>query len=475
MLNNKRVVVVINNNFKGILVSIGKVLVDDYGCQVRFLANNNGTGNIIKNIYAGNYEVLIKDTEKKIKNKNVIKKAVKIEKKYSIKFSELISMDRAIGQGYLLNVAKIPHILRSEWSNEKKIGSIISTIEVYENCLNNCDIIISEYINPYISLIAKKKAIQMYAITELKYGDRYFWSNNSYLTSSKYIQRIKSNLKKIFIQKEDVDYIVTSFGNYLNESVVYNYRNAFKNALKVIWMETKNGLRKKRKKDTVQLFGWLAPCFRLVSNFKRIRNISIKDNEIKDYKIIFFPLHLEPEVALLWLSPEFTNSMEALSWISKSIPADYIIIVKEQNLSFAVRSKWYYKTLNKIGNIYWADPTVHSWDWIKKSTIVATITGTVGIESVYMGKPVISFGKHQIINYLPTVRYVDSYANTNSAVEYFIKNKNKLNYDLSKSALYKAQMESSFEIPNFHTMAKSKAMELEVARNALQKLINEYE
>jgi len=40
-----------------------------------------------------------------------------------------------------------------------------------------------------------------------------------------------------------------------------------------------------------------------------------------------------------------------------------------------------------------------SWDWIKVSSIITTITGTVGIEAVHHKKPVISFGAHQALIY----------------------------------------------------------------------------
>ena len=63
------------------------------------------------------------------------------------------------------------------------------------------------------------------------------------------------------------------------------------------------------------------------------------------------PLHLEPEIALLALSPEFNNSMEMIAWISKSLPADALVVVKEQPFSFGVRSRRYYHQLMQIGNV----------------------------------------------------------------------------------------------------------------------------
>ena len=45
-------------------------------------------------------------------------------------------------------------------------------------------------------------------------------------------------------------------------------------------------------------------------------------------KYIYFPLHLEPEIALLGASPEFNNSMELATWLAKSLPVDFNLVIK---------------------------------------------------------------------------------------------------------------------------------------------------
>ena len=192
-------------------------------------------------------------------------------------------------------------------------------------------------------------------------------------------------------------------------------------------------------------------------------------------KICFFPLHLEPEVALLNFSPEFNNSMEAITWISKSLPADTLLVIKEQVYSFGVRSNWYYRQMNKIGNVVWANPDVHSWEWIKKAEIIATITGTVGVEAVHMKKPVISFGLHQIINYLSSVRYVESYKHTKLAIDELLSGAvDDENLEISRIILGTSQIESSIDIPEYDSIYSSNNLEKEMAKKALKNLFSEY-
>ena len=146
--------------------------------------------------------------------------------------------------------------------------------------------------------------------------------------------------------------------------------------------------------------------------YRYFQRNGVRPEDLQDYRIVYVPLHMEPEAALMSVSPEFNNSMEMITWISKSLPADTQIVVKEQPFSFGIRSKHYYDNLQRIGNVALASPNVHPWDWIRAARVTATITGTAGIEAVYFGKPVLSFGRHQVINRLPSVRFADSYVTT---------------------------------------------------------------
>ena len=186
-------------------------------------------------------------------------------------------------------------------------------------------------------------------------------------------------------------------------------------------------------------------------------------------------MHLEPEVSLFLISPEFTNVMESIIWLSKSIPCDMNIIIKEHKLAYGVRSKNFYNLLNKIPNILLANPDSTSEDWIKKSHFVSTITGSAGYEAVYFEKPVISFGKNQIINDLKTVLYASNFDQTKYSVDHF------LNQNLSKEILlesmhnlYNAQIENSFECKTLSENKNKRKINIKAAEKALSFLVKSY-
>lgn len=106
----------------------------------------------------------------------------------------------------------------------------------------------------------------------------------------------------------------------------------------------------------------------------------------------FFPLHYEPEIALLLLAPFWTNQINLIRQIAKSLPLCFKLYVKEHPLMVGYRTHAYYRELKKIPNVKLLNPSLKSFDIIKHSRLVLTITGTVGLEALLCKKPVITFG-----------------------------------------------------------------------------------
>ena len=178
-----------------------------------------------------------------------------------------------------------------------------------------------------------------------------------------------------------------------------------------------------------------------------VKNGVTPDDISEEYRLIYIPLHLEPEVALLSVSPEFNNSWEMISWISKASPANTLLVVKEQPFSFGIRSKGLYEHLRRMPNVVLAHPKVHPWEWIMASQGTATITGTAAIEAINMSRRVLSFGCHQFVNLLPTVRFASDYTSTLKGLNDLLMIKDgDSSFDLSRKSLNKAQIDNSFEM-----------------------------
>jgi len=108
---------------------------------------------------------------------------------------------------------------------------------------------------------------------------------------------------------------------------------------------------------------------------------------------VYFPLHLEEERVLLIGAPFYTNQIEIIRHIAKSLPVGYTLFVKEHPMMNIRnwRSISDYKTMLDIPNVKVFHPSVKSDVMIKNCSLVVTVNGTSSLESAFYGKPSVVF------------------------------------------------------------------------------------
>ena len=129
-------------------------------------------------------------------------------------------------------------------------------------------------------------------------------------------------------------------------------------------------------------------------------------------KFILFTLHQEPERVLLIGAPFYTNQIEIIRQIAKSLPIGFKLYVKE-HFSQELR-EWreisYYKEILEIPNVRLYHPTSNIEELIAKSSLVISISGTSGLEAAFFQKPSIVMAD---LGYtiLPSIQKLDSIEN----------------------------------------------------------------
>lgn len=111
-----------------------------------------------------------------------------------------------------------------------------------------------------------------------------------------------------------------------------------------------------------------------------------------DEPFAYYPLHFEPEIATLLLGSFWTDQINLIRQIARSLPVGHSLYVKDHPVMLGYRPRWYYQQLKKIPNVKLLPPDVNSFELIRHSKLVTTISGTAGWEAVIFGKPVITFG-----------------------------------------------------------------------------------
>ena len=154
--------------------------------------------------------------------------------------------------------------------------------------------------------------------------------------------------------------------------------------------------------------------YELSSTLKKIyREYFMEKNFVKtldfNEKFVYFPLTVDEERNLLLGAPFYTNQVETIRHIVKSLPVDYKLYVKETP-SQVVR-KWRsiseYKEILSIPNVRLIHPSVSPEEIYAKTSLVMTISGTSGLEAAFHKIPSIIFSD-VTYSILPSVHVIKS-------------------------------------------------------------------
>lgn len=110
---------------------------------------------------------------------------------------------------------------------------------------------------------------------------------------------------------------------------------------------------------------------------------------------IYLPLHFQAEATTIGLGNKYLNQADMIEKIHNKLPKGFKIILKEhpaQNIDNILRGDFFYKRINNLSNVLFTNVNDNTFNLIKGSKIVATITGTAGWEALKFKKPVITFG-----------------------------------------------------------------------------------
>lgn len=110
-------------------------------------------------------------------------------------------------------------------------------------------------------------------------------------------------------------------------------------------------------------------------------------------KFVYFPLHMQPEMTTSALGGKFCDQVLAIERLREMLPGDWKIYVKENPIqSYYMRDDLFFRRLKLIPNTFLLGREVNTYDLIKNSQFVATITGTAGWEAISGGKCALVFG-----------------------------------------------------------------------------------
>ena len=171
----------------------------------------------------------------------------------------------------------------------------------------------------------------------------FFDKKNIFIQNKNTIKKIKKTDKKNLFSA-GLNYFVFSD----NDNIKTHYTHYGRNKIQVLKNYLSNELKIKRRKKFLD------------NNFK---------SNVQEGKYILFPLQTEAEASLSIDAPLFTNQIEIIKLLSKSIPTDYKLLVKEHpaQISRSWRDINTYKKILDIPKVIPIHPEADSRNFIKKN------------------------------------------------------------------------------------------------------------
>ena len=131
---------------------------------------------------------------------------------------------------------------------------------------------------------------------------------------------------------------------------------------------------------------------------------------IDDKPFIFLPLQQEPERSLLLSAPDYKNQIETVEYVSKCLPENFLLFVKEHPTQGSGRD-WreisQYKALQNNPKVRLIHPSVPAAEIIKKSELVISVSGTIALESAFLNTPSITIADNDY-TLIPSISRLNS-------------------------------------------------------------------
>lgn len=120
-------------------------------------------------------------------------------------------------------------------------------------------------------------------------------------------------------------------------------------------------------------------------------------------KYVYFPLQVQPEIAIDVAAPYFSNQIETARQVAMSLPGDYTLVVKEHPNMVGLRPPSYLEKVARTVNVKLIDYRVPTELVVKNADMVICTNGTTLAEAAFYNKPAIQLGNFGTTLQFPNV------------------------------------------------------------------------
>lgn len=336
----------------------------------------------------------------------VFRRGRALERWLGTTINELVMTDRHLGRGFSLAGFNHPRSHISERTSYTQVVAAFSArIEFWRDEFERRKPTLLIGFAKVPAMIARRAGVPCRGMVGSRYKNYYQWVENEFFENSALTRAFETTS-----DEAEVDLSVPYHSHMVLRNQFRKQVNLFLTARKI----GKHALRRAywRLRRYEKAKGYLAVnelryLWRQRRDLLRLRRLSVPLSSLKGKPFVYYPLHTEPELSVHGLSPEYFTQMSCIATVARDLPAGVVLAVKETFAGIGRRPAEFYRQIDEFKNVVLVDTLELGLDVVKEAAAVATITGTGGFEAAILGKPVISFGRHNQYGILEHVHVVE--------------------------------------------------------------------
>ena len=334
----------------------------------------------------------------------LFRRAEACEQRLGVSFNSIVLTDRHLGRGFALGGFRHPRSVFSEIADYPRVvRAVIDHIDFWEGEVDRHKASLLINCGKTAAVIARQRGLPYRAVIGARYKNLQYWAHNEYGDFPGLVDVYNGTdggTTEVALETPYATHMEMRRHLSRNHGLLATLqRIVLTTAQQAYW-----NLRRYEKARGYFLrerIGYLWRQSRSARNILATHKTTLTD--LKGQRFVYFPLHMEPEIALQGFSPECFSQLSCIASLARDLPAGTVLAVKETIAALGRRPRDFYEQLAEFKNIVLLRPDQLGLNVAMTADATATITGSGGFEAAVSGRPVISFGRHNLYNILPHV------------------------------------------------------------------------
>ncbi|MBT5752970.1 MAG: hypothetical protein HOI33_09745, partial [Rhodospirillaceae bacterium] len=352
--------------------------------------------------------------------RDVISRARKYETIIAEPINRLALSDRQLGFPFVAGAPRHPRAPFAEKaSNTQLLHALSEAAAFWESEIKAKGLTILLDGSKIMACMARAQEVPYRRLCISRYESYFYWATDEYLTHPGLREAFDSLSEWPDVDIEAVYDVALE--KYLFVSLGMRWRSLAK---QMVMNSLRHFYYKARGMERGRAMSWRSMAFypvmvRLAYNrFSKLAMATLKDLDGKTF--VYYPLHKEPETALMQSSPEHLNQHATIISLARDLPAGVLLAIKENPSAVGRRPKNFYNEIAAIKNVVWLRPDTASIDVIKHAAATVTISGTASMEAAILGRPALTFSDRVSWNFLPHAVAITKESDLKTALDWAV-------------------------------------------------------